>query len=175
MEIWKDIPGYDGIYQVSNLGRIRNLNWHRSHKIKILNLKPDNSGYIKLRVKKEKTFKVHRLVAMAFIPNPDGLPQINHKNEIKTDNRVENLEWCTARYNNLYNGRPERIGKKLLNGPCSKRVAMVNIKTGKILRVFPSTTEIERQLGFDRSNINKCCRKERKIANGYGWNFIEKY
>jgi len=140
--------------------------------MKILILKPDNSGYIKLRIKKDKTFKVHRLVAMAFIPNPDGFPQINHKNENKADNRVENLEWCTAQYNVLYNGNAQRIGKKLLNGPCSKPVAMIDTKTGEILRVFPSTTEIERQLGFDRSNINKCCRKERKIANGYGWEFI---
>ena len=172
IEIWRDIPGYAGIYQISNFGRVRNLNWHKSHKTKILNLKPDNSGYVKLRIKKEKTLKVHRLVALAFIPNPDGLPQINHKNENKADNRVENLEWCTAQYNVLYNGNAQMIGKKLLNGPCSKPVAMIDTKTGEILRVFPSTTEIERQLGFDRSNINKCCRKERKIANGYGWEFI---
>lgn len=173
MEIWKDVPGYSGTYQVSNLGRIRNLNWHNSNKTKILNLKPDKDGYVRLRIKREKTFKIHRLVAMAFIPNPSNFPYINHKNEIKDDNRAENLEWCTAQYNILYNGNSKRIGDKLRNGPCSKRVAMLEIGTGEILRVFPSTAEIQRQLGFDRSNINKCCRKERKNSNGYEWKYIE--
>lgn len=171
MEIWKDIPGYIGNYQISNLGRIKNLNWHNSHKAKIVELKPDKSGYVRLRIKKEKTLKIHRLVATAFIPNPDGLPLINHKNENKADNRVENLEWCDAKYNVTYNGNSQRIGDKLRNGPCSKMVAMVDSKTGIIMRVFPSAMEIERYYGYDRSNINKCCRNERKQAYGYVWKY----
>jgi len=170
-EIWKDVPGWVGILQVSNLGRIKKLNYRNSRNAKILDLKPDNSGYIKYRYKKECTLKVHRLVALAFIPNPDNLPQINHKNEIKTDNRVENLEWCTAQYNILYNGLSKRIGEKLKNGPCAKPIVMMD-KNNNVIKIWPSTTEIERTMGFDRSNINKVCRNERKYANGYKWKFV---
>lgn len=103
-EIWKDIFGYDGMYQVSNLGRVRSLKFGR---VKVLKNGTNNSGYLTvclLKDKKANCLLVHRLVASAFIPNSDETKTIiNHINEDKTDNRVSNLEWCDRKYNNTYN------------------------------------------------------------------------
>lgn len=112
-EIWKDIEGYEQIYQVSNLGNIKSLErtyWHGNRwyhqKEKLLSLKCDSAGYMSVMLynkeHKSKRIMVHLLVARAFIPNPDNLPQINHKDENKLNNYVENLEWCTGQYNRLY-------------------------------------------------------------------------
>lgn len=107
-EIWKYIDGYDGKYQVSNLGRIRSL--HRNTTL-IKALSKDSDGYLVVTLsnakigKKSKTHKVHRLVAQAFIPNPDQLPEINHKDENKKNNVIDNLEWCTTQYNLTYGNR----------------------------------------------------------------------
>ena len=106
-EVWKDIKGYEGKYQVSNLGRVKSLYLiNRQAKIpreKILKLGHNLQGYPQIHLCKDnktsKSIFVHKLVAEAFIPNPDNLPVVNHKNEIKTDNRVENLEWCTQKNN----------------------------------------------------------------------------
>ena len=103
-EKWKDIEGYDGMYQVSDLGRVRSKN---SGEWKVMSTSKNNSGYLMVQLSKDgkkKHFLVHRLVASAFIPNSDeSKTQINHKNEIKSDNRVSNLEYCTAQYNLTYN------------------------------------------------------------------------
>ena len=104
-EIWKDIEGYEGKYQVSNLGRVRSLNYHRMGITKLLKARKDKDGYnmaFLVRSGYNRPVGVHRLVAQAFIPNPNNYPCVNHKNEVKDDNRVENLEWCTVRYNTLY-------------------------------------------------------------------------
>lgn len=120
-EIWKDIEGYEGLYQVSNLGRVKSLDRkeyfyrgdtpvERIRKGCILS--PSSScGYLHVNLhdgKKRKMKLIHRLVAQAFIPNPDILPEVNHKNELKTDNSVSNLEWCTAKYNSNYGTRTIR-------------------------------------------------------------------
>lgn len=121
-EVWKDIEGYEGKYQVSSLGRVRRLaytfkrrnkwgvcdNVISSGMMSLRNVK----GYLSVKLRdetKRKHYQVHRLVAAAFIPNPDGLPEVNHKNEDKTDNRVENLEWCTRKYNTNYGTRGIRM------------------------------------------------------------------
>ena len=122
IEIWKSIPGYEGLYEVSNTGRVRSLDRYvkvgfgayRLHKGKIINLTLSNSGYyfVDLTYKyKRKHFYVHRLVAEAFIPNPDNLPQVNHKDEDKTNNIAENLEWCDRKYNMNYGTKIERQKK----------------------------------------------------------------
>lgn len=106
-EIWRPIEGYEGLYEVSSYGRIRSL-----MKSIILRPKKEPSGYLRCNLylnKNMKTVSIHRLVAQAFIPNPDNLPQVNHMDEDKTNNRVDNLEWCDSKYNNDYGTRKERV------------------------------------------------------------------
>ena len=107
IEEWKAIPGYEGLYEVSNKGNVRNVRRNT-----LLRLTKTNKGYIQVGLSKNgilTVLKVHRLVAQAFLPNPDNLPMINHKDEDKTNNRVENLEWCTAKYNNTYGTRQDKV------------------------------------------------------------------
>lgn len=112
-EIWKDISGYEGLYQVSNLGNIKSFNYGGHGKIKLLKLE-NFKGYKRVVLSKNgktKRYFVHRLVAMTFIPNPDDLPIVNHKDENKTNNNVNNLEWCTHEYNVNYGTRNERTSE----------------------------------------------------------------
>ena len=115
MEEWKNVIGYEGLYEVSNKGNVRNVRRNT-----LLKLSKNRYGYIQVYLYKNgirTVFRVHRLVAEAFIPNPDNLPQINHKNEDKSNNCVENLEWCTAKYNNNYGHRTENaINTRVKNG-----------------------------------------------------------
>lgn len=111
-EIWKDIEGYEGKYQVSNLGNVRSLNYNRTRGIKALKCWLSGAGYNTITLclnGRGESFTVHRLVAQTFIPNPNNYPCVNHKNEIKTDNRVENLEWCTYEYNTNYGDCIQKI------------------------------------------------------------------
>ena len=115
-QIWKDIEGYEGKYQVNQIGQVRSLNYHMTGKTKRLKPVTNTFGYLQVHLSKNgkcKYYVVHRLVAQAFIPNPDNLPEVNHINEVKTDNRVSNLEWCTREYNNNYGARNERVSKAL--------------------------------------------------------------
>ena len=120
-EIWKPIEGYEGLYEVSNTGRVRSIDRYdsRNHfrRGRILKLSYDTVGYLIVGLHsngKKKTYLVHRLVAPAFIPNPDNLPQVNHRDEDKTNNRVENLEWCDSKYNLSYGTRNIRIRETLI-------------------------------------------------------------
>lgn len=107
MEEWRAVPGYEGLYEVSNIGNVRNVRRNT-----LLRLQKTNNGYIQVWLYKNGIstgLKVHRLVAQAFLPNPDNLPMINHKDEDRTNNRVENLEWCDAKYNNTYGTRQDKV------------------------------------------------------------------
>ena len=114
---WKDIPGYEGLYQVSNIGEVKSLNYKRTGKSHLLKQAKDRDGYFKVILVKDKKHKnksVHRLVAETFLDNPGNLPQVNHKDENPGNNLVTNLEWCTAKYNVNYGTRNERAGKAQL-------------------------------------------------------------
>lgn len=163
-EIWRDIEGFEGLYQVSNLGNVKSLGNNKNKKEKILKPSKNIWGYLQVWLIKDgrryaKT--VHRLVAEAFIPNPDNLPEINHKSEDKTDNSVKNLEWCTHEYNMNYGNRNKKIAKKL-----SKPV--ICIETGIF---FSSTMDAERKTGINSGNISNCCLGRQKHAGGYSWKY----
>lgn len=169
-EEWRYIPGFEGLYKVSNKGEVKSLNYNHTGKEKILKPIKDSKGYFIVNLYKEnkmKSMKLHRLVAEAFLTNPLNLPQINHKNEIKEDNRVENLEYCDSRYNTNFGTRNERVSKANINNPkCSKKVLC--IESGVI---YPSTKEIQRQLGFSHSQISCCCNKKYGYKTVKGFHF----
>lgn len=174
-EIWKDIQGYEGLYQVSSLGRVRSLdreiiysNGHRRvHRGKILSFEITRNGYVKYELSEKSVRKYplgHILVAEAFLPNPDNLPQINHKNEIKTDNRVENLEWCTPKYNLEYNDRYHRFEHH--SPHMSTRKPVILSKNGVEYK-FDSAKTAGAELGLDNSAITKCCKGKIATTKGY--------
>lgn len=172
-EIWKDIEGYEG-YQVSNLGNVRSFKYG---KMRFLKPCSDKNGYLIVTLYKNsssKKCKVHRLVAMAFIPNPNNLSMVNHKDENPSNNIVSNLEWCNASYNNNYGTRNERISKKHLNEPSlSKVVIQIDKNTNVIINIFPSMMEAERQTGCNRRSICHCCKGTYKTTGGYKWSYKE--
>lgn len=181
-EVWKNISGYEGLYQVSNLGRIKSLPHKVYNKLigeyiskeKILKQGSLVRGYKGVGLYKngkEKTQKVHRLVAEAFIPNPNNYPEVNHKNEDTSDNRVTNLEWCTSKYNSNYGTRTQRIAQKNLNRNKSKRVLQLDL-SGNLIHVWPSASETQRN-GFSQGNVSACCRGERKTHKGYKWQYAK--
>lgn len=184
-EIWKDVGiikgvDYTGLYQVSNYGQVRSLDRtdiylmkgkevKRSRKSIIMTPVEDKYGYVKIQLcknGKHKWFQVHRLVAQAFIPNPNNYPCVNHKNEIKDDNRVDNLEWCTVKYNNIYNGRQKRITAKR-----KKITLQIDQNTNEIIKEWSSIKEAEKELGLPGGHISMCCNGKRKICGGYKWAF----
>lgn len=133
-------------------------------------------GYLQVQLwkdKKDKWSTIHRLVAQAFIPNddPEHKTQVNHKDEDKTNNFVDNLEWCTKGYNTNYGTRNDRVSKALRNGKTSKQIAQY--KDDKLVRIWPSSAEVKRQLGYSSGNIRNCCRGERKTAYGFKWEYAE--
>ena len=145
-EIWKDIKGYEKLYQVSNLGKVRRIkfinNRTQKDKIKMLKLIKDKKGYLKINLwknNKSKMFLVHRIVAETFILNPNNLPQVNHKDENKSNNCVENLEWCSQKYNNNYGNRLNNIRKKLMEKNVKEKMKnntklMIRDEKGKYVR-----------------------------------------
>lgn len=169
-EIWKDIEGYEGLYQVSNLGRVKSLNYNHTRKPKVLSLMNGSRGYMGIKLGKEGTitFKsVHRLVAQAFIPNPNNYPYINHKDENKKNNVWTNLEWCTAKYNTNYNNLPKRRGIK-----ARKRVNQYD-KQGNFIKTWDSMTSIYETLKYNSSGISSCCSGKYKTSHGYIWRYAD--
>lgn len=161
-EEWRDIKGYEGLYQVSNLGRVKCISRYKvAGKIKKPTL---NSKTLYLTVHlmdKERVdlCYIHRLVAEAFIPNPNHKLEVNHINEIRYDNRVENLEWCDSQYNNEYShGKP--VNQYDLNGT--------------FIRRWNSSRHVKRELGFDDSHICKACHHKIRQAYGYRWEYAER-
>ena len=188
IEEWRDIPGYEGKYQVSCYGNVRALNYHgRAWHVCLLKLRPRGKDNPYLcaelydRSGKMHHHYVHVLVAQAFIPNPNGFPCVNHKDEDKLNNCVSNLEWCTYKYNSNYGTAIERMRINLkanseaqrqireIAAMKRKKVQGVNRTTGAAL-AFDSAADAGRYFGTDNAaNITACCRGQRKQAYGYEW------
>lgn len=173
-EIWKDVKDYEGLYQVSNLGRVKSLNYRRTGKERIL--KPYGNVYLQVKLHKDGNREqplVHVLVATAFLDNPDNLPEVNHKNENPKNNCVENLEWCSSKYNTNYGTRNKRISEKMTNNPkISKPVFSVDKETGLIM-YWESAHEAERCTGISNGNIINCCQGKQKSAGGHIWFYAD--
>lgn len=193
-EKWKDIKKYEGKYQVSNLGNVRSLNYHRENKIKRLKKSNDKAGYLVVGLCKNgkiRTYKVHRLVAEAFIFNPDNLPQINHKDENKNNNSVFNLEWCTSKYNNNYGNRTDKAKEKLKGRTFSEehKKKLSDSRKGKFKssenpnskkayciekdKIYNSTREASEDINCCQSFISLVCSGKRENAKGYHFSYIE--
>lgn len=177
-EIWKDIEGYEGIFAVSNHGRIKQYSRivnsgngaKRIIKEKIFKAYTKPNGYCFIRTSlKSKciNFMIHRLVAEAFIPNPYNLPQVNHKDEDKTNNVVTNLEWCDAKYNSNYGTKNERIAEKI-----SKPIIRLDLK-GNVICEYQSAREAARQTGILPSSICNCLKGISKKCGGSLWQYKE--
>ena len=178
-EIWKDIKGYEGLYAVSNCGRVKSLGNDKSRKEKILRPCKDGWGYLFVTLYKEgkaKLYKVHRLVLMNFSP-VDGMENLdcNHIDENKENNRLENLEWCDRSYNLTYNDRHKRVGEKNTNG--KKSIPIVQLTPeGKYIRSYKSSMDAERtEGGFNHSSIIACCKGKLKTHKGYRFMYLSEF
>lgn len=192
-EIWKDIKGYEGLYQISNLGRLRSLDRYVRHKkIKSLRLLKgkimsptisNSTGYLVSTLYnkgKGKQVTIHRLVAETFIPNPENKPEVNHINGIRDDDRVENFEWVNRSENQLHAYKILKRGYKLPNkeqrkkylDEVSKEIIQYEMQIFiKEKARYKSIREAERKTGIVRTSISKCCRKKQEKAGGYIWRF----
>lgn len=174
-EIWKDVKGYEGLYQVSNLGRVRSLIKCNAHPNipRIMKLHTNKKGYAKCHFF-NKLVSVHRLVEEAFINNSDNKPQVNHKDGNKQNNRADNLEWATNSENQLHanaNGLNENRKKTHLQKVC-KRVSQFDSDMNCV-GSYESTSQAARITGINQSAISGCCRNlyGYKTAGGYKWAF----
>lgn len=190
-EIWKDIKGYKGLYQVSNLGRVKSLErYQQNHsklqkveeKLKTIHTKSNGYQYVQLyKDNIMKNLHIHRLVAQAFIPNPENKPQINHIDGNKQNNNIDNLEWSTSNENNKHKWdiglqKPSKKQSIITKGNNrkykSKPIDQLDLN-GNYIRTWLNAHEASRQLGIDRSTISQCCRggRRNKTAGGYKWRF----
>lgn len=180
-ERWKPIKGYEGLYEVSDWGRVKSLK--RTHKSKNNSKATIKEHFLKnsfdgrysfvclYKNNKQKRISVHRLVAEAFIPNPNNLPQINHINEDKSDNRACNLEFVTPKQNANHGTRNERISKSKRNNTYNTKTVIQYTLDGEFIKEWPSVMEIERVLNISNSNVCACCNGKYKSTH----NFIFKY
>ena len=176
-EVWRDIEGYEGLYQVSDQGRVKSLerkipHWRGGERIqKERILKPNvvHGGYLMIGLYaggKRKMFFVHRLVCQAFHENPENKPEVNHINENASDNRACNLEWCTRTENINHGARNERAAKTK-----SKPVGQWT-KEGELVKIWPSAIEVQKQTGFSQGSISKVANGKRKQAYGFIWKYV---
>lgn len=201
VETWKDIRGFEGLYQISSLGRVKSLEKFdsrgRKWEERILKSGINSHGYLVVILYKNgirKNFKNHRLTAIAFIPNPNNLPEVNHLDENKTNSNVDNLEWCTGKYNMNY-GNAKRIAvantnyvKRSANTDYKRKVANTDYVTigsklgkpinqfdrqGVFIGTYPGARQAGRKLGINQSDITQCCKGKKKIAGGFIWKYKE--
>ena len=171
-EIWKPIKDYEGLYEVSNKGRVKSLQRYtesynksgeikQNHKEKILKNNIMKSGYVMITLFKNgkpKSYFIHRLVAQVFVPNPENNNEVNHKDENKSNNNFENLEWCTRKYNNVYSR--------------ARKVCQYDLE-GNFIAEYESCYEASRQTKAYESNIRNCCKGKSKTTGGFKWKYAE--
>lgn len=174
-EEWRAVPGCEGLYEVSNCGRCRSMDGEvvtkrgikKKKKGVLLKVVLNKKGYSVVSLPRLHKQYVHRLVAMAFIPNPNALPMVNHKDEDKANNRVENLEWCDNKYNLNYGTTKGRMRKH-----CSIRRSVEQINyNGEVVQVFLSLSDAAKAVGVCYQNITYCCKNYHRTAGGYKWRY----
>jgi hypothetical protein len=189
-EIWKDVVGFEGAYKVSNLGRVKSLprtspypgsaNGRREVG-KMLKLTLCEDGYARVPLSNgtndQKKYRVHRLVAIAFIPNPNNYPNINHVNSDRKDNNISNLEWCTQAQNNLHAYRygfkrpvKARLGVRGVPTKASRSVAQFDL-AGNFIRIWACHSQVKRDMDIAASSVSGCCMGRLKTAGGFVWKF----
>ena len=185
--IWKPVTGYEGLYEVSNMGVIKSLNFRRTGEEKILSTSKDTSGYYFVTLFNKgsrKECRVHRLVAEAFIPNPEYKPCIDHINTDRTDNRVENLKWVTHKENSNNQLTKNKIIKShqdpILKKKRSQNISKSKMKPviqfsqdGQIITVYNSVKNATEITGIDKASISYCCNGIQKTAGGYKWEYMK--
>jgi len=179
MEEWRTIKGYPN-YEISNLGKVKSLNYNHTGKSQLLKPNQMKTGYLYVVLwhNRRHTVKlIHRLVAENFIPNPQNFKTVNHKDECKTNNNVDNLEWCSSYYNNHYGTKAERCSKNLVDNPLITKPVYQLDKEGHIINEFLSAVRAAEYIGCSPAQIGRVCLgyKYRKTAHGYYWKFKEDY
>lgn len=190
-EEWRDIViekngvlyDYSGLYQVSNLGKVRSLHYCGKGGIKVLKQNTTKGGYKTIPLQKnndKQCFLVHRLVATMFIDNPNNLPEVNHKDEDKTNNHINNLEWMSKQDNIIYGTARQRTGEKLKGRKLSEQHKQKIKRSKKVIcietgQIFDTCKEAGEWCGVKRGCITNCCRGRSKTAGGYHWMYYDDY
>lgn len=181
-EIWKDIVGYEGLYQVSNFGRVKSLDRidaENHFRVGQIMKQKYLRGYAQVALrngKRQKEYRVHRLVAIAFIPNPKNLPQVNHKDCNPGNNHVENLEWCDAKYNINYGDRNKKTADRLrgMERPYNWKAVNCFSLSGEFLKRYESVEKAASETKTQANAISACCKKRKYYytAGGYKWEYV---
>lgn len=180
MEVWKEIEGFNGDYLVSNYGRVKSFKMKHE---RIMRLRKDKDGYMLITLHNNNhvtTKKVHRLVAQAFIPNPENLPQVNHKDENKANNIVDNLEWCTCKYNINYGAHTQKVAntqrgrkhtcehiQKIRENAINKRKVKMLSLDGKVIKRFKSASDAGRYVNGNTTNVIAVIKGRSQTYKGY--------
>ena len=186
-EIWKDIEGFEGLYQVSNMGRVKSLNYKMTGEERILKPVKIKNDYLQVTLSKEgktKTYLLHRIVAKAFCENHMGYKEVNHKDQNKENNCANNLEFCSRKYNVNYGTRTERQAEKIRGKKQSEEHVRKRIekhykpvfginKVNGLIAEFSSIMEASRALGINHSAICNCLKGKSKSCGGYVWYYAD--
>lgn len=174
MERWKDVIGYEKLYKVSSDGRMWSCIRNKAMALKI------NKGYFMVNLScngKIKTYSVHRLVAMAFIENQQNKREVNHIDENKLNNNIDNLQWATSKENANWGTRNNRISEYVKNNPQissgkrKRKVEQIDLSTGKVIARYDSISDVAKKFKYHQGNISSCCSGKINKANGYSWRF----
>ena len=184
-ETWKDISGFEGIYQISDMGNVKSLSWRNTGQARNLVPKITNRGYAHVHLYKngaKRDFTIHRLVATHFIENKKNHPLINHKDENPLNNRADNLEWCDQSYNMRYYFQRHNVERRSSGSYRKSREKGISYKptqkieqrtrNGSLVKIWDSFVRIKYALNKNESSIRDCCTGKRKQAYGYQWAFV---